>query len=121
MARKLSSFLGALLIVVAAPASAQASDPSASGFEQSEKYTLKEWSSLGKKERQGLVLASIESLFLAMADYPQEQGLIQADCLSGLTPKYVEKVIYEISKEKPDLPFVDTFLAVTQCYGEAAR
>ena len=111
-----------LALMFAIPHAAQAQDQvETQRQEQANPLTLGEWSDLAKKERQALVLAAIESLFLAMADHPQDSELMDEQCLSGITPKHVEKVMKEVSKERPDLPFVDTFLALTQCYGEAVQ
>lgn len=116
--------LMALGLVLAIPQAAQAQTQDAASAAEREQVgplTLGEWSKLSRNERQALVLASIESLFLAMADHPAHSELMDEQCLSGITPKHVERVMREVANEKPDLPFVDTFLALTQCYGSAAK
>ena len=116
--------LMALGLAIAIPQAVQAQTPGAALTEEREQVgplTLGEWSLLSRNERQGLVLASIESLFLAMANDSDHSENMDEQCLSGITPKHVERVIRQVAKEKPELPFVDTFLALTQCYGSAAK
>lgn len=120
----MKQLLMALGLALAIPMTAQAQTQDEVGAAeqgQAGPLTLGEWSKLSRSERQALVLASIESLFLAMADHPAHSELMDEQCLSGITPKHVERVMREVASEKPDLPFVDTFLALTQCYGRAAE
>jgi len=106
----------ALALVGAAPLHAQPIDPAPQQESRNAPLTLGEWASLARNERQGLVLAAIESLFLAMADNPRQGDLLDQQCLSGLTPKHVSRAMSDIAEERPDLPFVDTFLVLTQCH-----
>ena len=110
----------ALSMIVPQPSLAQVQDPS---VEQTmpDLMTLGEWEDMARNERQAMILAAIESLFLAVSDHPQHSEMLDEQCLSGLTPKHVEKVMIQVAKERPDLPFVDTFLALTGCYGGAAQ
>lgn len=113
---KTLAFALALMLVGATPIQAQHGDPAPQQDTRSAPLTLGEWSSLARNERQGLVLAAIESLFLAMADNPRQGDLLDQQCLSGLTPKHVSSAMSDIAEERPDLPFVDTFLVLTQCH-----
>lgn len=110
----------ALAMITSQPAAAQAQEPVAEQTSP-EPLTLGEWADLARNERQAMILAAVESLFLAVSDHPQHSEVMDEQCLSGITPRHVEKVMVEVAKERPDLPFVDTFLALTGCYGSAAQ
>ena len=115
-------YLAALALAIVTPSAIHAQEhPAPAQDESAGPVTLGEWANLPRKERQAMILASIESLFLAVAEHPQHAEIMDEQCLSGITPKHVERVMKEVAGERPDLPFVDTFLALTECYGSAVK
>ena len=110
----LAAMTAAILIspLTSHPASAQEASAAPA---QENQVSMAEWMSLSKKERQLVVLASIEALFLAATQPDAPAESISTECLIQESPAGVEKKMRAIAKEIPNLPFTDVFLAITTC------
>lgn len=76
---------------------------------------LQTWSSLSKQERQAIVLAAVEALFLAASSDSALAEAIDQQCLASLTPKKIEDRIKDHADDRPEAAFSQVFLEVATC------
>tara|TARA_B100000678_G_scaffold256204_1_gene234371 strand:+ start:623 stop:964 length:342 start_codon:yes stop_codon:yes gene_type:complete len=79
---------------------------------------LQTWNSLSKQERQAIVLAAVEALFLAASADSTFAEAIDQQCLASLTPNKIEDRIRDQAKNRPNAPFSQVFLEVATCEEE---
>lgn len=82
---------------------------------QNQELRLNQWRELPEMERQAIVLASIEALFLASTKSEAVAKSIDQECLSSLTPLKVEKRLRKESEKTPLASFSKAFFSVATC------